>query len=578
MKKVIYILIAVFAMSSCSWIEENPDSLVTDANLGDSKEACDQLVTGVYSKWIYDMFCWGYFPRMLEFDADYISGPDWLFGTFGAGNFQGETDLVDALWKGCYGLIGRANNAERHIAAMKNITDKERNNAIGELRFQKAFAYFLLVRAYGAVPIQPETENFDRNQPRKPVTEVYDYIIAQLESATRLLYKNTDDAYQTGHVNAGSAAGLLAKVYATEAACAMPAGTEVTIRTGAPYTTDASGNKQYAPLQTQTLYKQAVAGYESLDPMQLYQQAADWAEAVVNGTFGSYTLSDYNLLWTKANATASEFLFSIGSVSGDATYKNSVHTQYEGYKTAPGSDYIQSGGWTGCTRHWYDLFDHDDYRITQGVKHRWRVYTQEASNSGFYYPYDEEYTIMATGKDMDGNWVKDPTGIFADGVNYYYSADAQCLAFTTKYEDVTNDAIDNADANWPFLRLADVILIYAEALNELDKPSDALAQLNKVRTRANADRASMGGKRALTTKEARRSAIIEERAKELACEADRRWDLIRWGIYLDAMNAIGGNDDGGVNKNRTERNLLFPIPQQEINTNSNINTNNPGWN
>ncbi|MBR0195626.1 MAG: RagB/SusD family nutrient uptake outer membrane protein [Paludibacteraceae bacterium] len=578
MKKVIYILIAVFAMSSCSWIEENPDTLVTDANIGDSKEACDQLVTGVYSKWIYDMFCWGYFPRMLEFDADYISGPDWLFGTFGAGNFQGETDLVDALWKGCYGLIGRANNAERHIAAMKNITDKEKNNAIGELRFQKAFAYFLLVRAYGAVPIQPETENFDRNQPRKPVTEVYDYIIAQLESATRLLYKNTDDAYQTGHVNAGSAAGLLAKVYATEAACAMPAGTEVTIRTGAPYTSDISGNKQYAPLQTQTLYKQTVAGYESLDPMQLYQQAADWAEAVVNGTFGSYTLSDYNLLWTKANANASEFLFSIGSVSGDATYKNSVHTQYEGYKTAPGSDYIQSGGWTGCTRHWYDLFDHDDYRITQGVKHRWRVYTQEASNSGFYYPYDEEYTIMATGKDMDGNWVKDPTGIFADGVNYYYSADAQCLAFTTKYEDVTNDAIDNADANWPFLRLADVILIYAEALNELDKPSDALAQLNKVRTRANADRASMGGKRALTTKEARRSAIIEERAKELACEADRRWDLIRWGIYLDAMNAIGGNDDGGVNKNRTERNLLFPIPQQEINTNSNINTNNPGWN
>ena len=565
-------------MSSCSWIEENPDSLVTDANIGDSKEACDQLVTGVYSKWIYDMFCWGYFPRMLEFDADYISGPDWLFGTFGAGNFQGETDLVDALWKGCYGLIGRANNAERHIAAMKNITDKERNNAIGELRFQKAFAYFLLVRAYGDVPIQPETESFDRNQPRKPVTEVYDYIIAQLESATRLLYKNTDDAYQTGHVNAGSAAGLLAKVYATEGACAMPAGTEVTIRTGAPYTTDASGNKQYAPLQTRTLYKQAVAGYESLDPMQLYQQAADWAEAVVNGTFGSYTLSDYNLLWTKANANASEFLFSIGSVSGDATYKNSVHTQYEGYKTAPGSDYIQSGGWTGCTRHWYDLFDHDDYRITRGVKHRWRVYTQEASNSGFYYPYDEEYTIMATGRDMDGNWVKAPTGIFADGVNYYYSADAQCLAFTTKYEDVTNDAIDNADANWPFLRLADVILIYAEALNELDKPTDALVQLNKVRTRANAGRASMGGKHALTTKEARRSAIIEERAKELACEADRRWDLIRWGIYLDAMNAIGGIDDGGVNKNRTSRNLLFPIPQQEINTNSNINTNNPGWN
>ena len=565
-------------MSSCSWIEENPQSLVTDTSMGDSPEACDAWVTGTYSKWIYDMFCWGYFPRMLEFDADYISGPDWLFGTFGAGNFQGESDLTDALWKGCYGLINRSINAERHIAAMQNITDAERNNAIGEMRFHRAFAYFLLVRAYGEIPIQPEAETFDRNQPRKPISEVYEYIVQLLESSTRLLYKNTDDTYRAGHVCAGSAAGLLAKVYATMASAAMPEGTQVIVRTGAPYTTDADGNKQYAPLTTRTLSKRAVKGYEAMNATQLWQQAADWAESVIDGTFGSHTLLPYDQLWTKANANASEFLFSIGTVSGDATYKTSVHTQYEGYMTATGSDFIQSGGWTGCTRHWYDLFDHDDYRITLGVRHRWRVYTQRESNSGFYYPKDDEYTIMATGRNLAGDWVKDSEGIFADGVNYYYSTDAQCLAFTTKYEDVTDDAIDNADANWPFLRYADVLLIYAEALNELDRPGDALAQLNLVRERSNADRASMGGKRALATKTQRRSAIIEERAKEFACEADRRWDLIRWGIYLDAMNAIGGTDDGGVIKTRTERNLLFPIPAQEINTNSAINTNNPGWN
>lgn len=566
----------LMAVSSCSWIQEDQSGLVTDTVLGDSEDACDQWVTGVYSKWIYDMFCWGYFPRMLEFDADYISGPDWLFGTFGAGNFQGEPDLTDALWKGCYGLIGRANNAERHIKAMNNISESTKNNAIGELHFQKAFAYFLLVRAYGEVPIQPETETFDRNQPRQTVTKVYDYIIAQLEEATRLLYKNTDAAYRPGHVSAGSAAGLLAKVYATEAAYAMPAGTELIVRTGAPYTLD-NGNKRYAPLQTCSFYKRSVPGYDELDPIQLYQQAADWAEAVLDGTYGHYELLPYDQLWTKANANASEFLFSVNTVSGDATYKISVHTQYEGYLTGPNSDFIQSGGWTGCTRHWYDLFDHDDYRITKGVRHRWRNYTQEESNSGFYYPYDDEYTIMATGRNLNGDWVKAPVAPFNDGVNYYYSTDAQCLAFTTKYEDVTDPSIDQADANWPFLRLADVILIYAEALNELDKPGDALIQLNKVRERSNADRASMGGSKALSTKELRRSAIIEERAKEFACEADRRWDLLRWGIYIDAMNALGGSDDSGVNKNRTERNLLFPLPQQEINTNAAINGNNPGW-
>ena len=64
----------------------------------------------------------------------------------------------------------------------------------------------------------------------------------------------------------------------------------------------------------------------------------------------------------------------------------------------------------------------------------------------------------------------------------------------------------------------------------------------------------------------------------MACEGDRRWDLIRWGIYLDAMNAIGGFDDSGINKNRTERNLLYPIPADEISANDAIKENNPGWN
>lgn len=565
----------LFSMVACSsWIEENPESQVTDEKVGDSAEAAASWVTGTYSKWIYDMFCWGYFPKVLEFDADYISGPDWLFGTFGAGNFQGESDVTDALWKGCYGLIARCNNAERHISAMANITDAVKNNAIGELRFQKALAYFLVVRAYGDCPIQPEEETTEYSQPRQSVQNVYDYIIKNLESAAGLMYKNTDNAWQEGHANAGSAAGLLAKVYATMASAAMPAGTQITVRTGPSYT-GVSENREYAPLQSMVFQKKAVSGYESMDAQSLYSLAAAWAGKVIDGTYGSYELLDYDNLWKKSFATASEFMFSVGSVSGDATYKTSVHSQYEGYMTSPGSDFIQSGGWVGCNRHWYDLFDHDDYRIVKGVKHRWRSYTQEESNTGFYYPNDEEYTILATGRDLDGNWVADPSGIYGDGVSYYYSQDSQCLAFTTKYMDVTNDAIDNADANWPFLRFADVLLCYAEAQNELGNATEALTYLNKVRARSNAVEGTSAD---LDTQQKLRSAIIEERAKELACEADRRWDLLRWGIYLDAMNAFEGTDDSGVLKSRTERCLLFPIPAQELNTNKSINNNNPGWN
>ena len=329
------------------------------------------------------------------------------------------------------------------------------------------------------------------------------------------------------------------------------------------------------PLQDIVLKKTAVVGYTDFNAATLYGKSAEWAKKLIDGEYGTYELLPYDKLWAKESATASEFMFSVGSVSGDAVYKNAVHSQYEGYKTSQGSDFIQSGGWVGCSRHWYDLFDHDDYRITKGVKHRWRAYTQEATNTGFFYPNTEEYTIMATGYDLSGTWVADPSGIYADGVSYYYSMDSQCLAFTTKYMDVTNDAIENADANWPFLRFADVLLIYAEAQNELGNASDAVTYLNKVRERSNAAGATIDG---LSTIEARRSAILEERAKELACEADRRWDLIRWGIYLDAMNAIGGTDDSGVLKSRVSRNLLFPIPAQELNTNKAITSNNPGWN
>lgn len=556
MKKYILAITTLLLCSCNAFLTENPEGLVTENTVEDSPAGAAQLVTGVYSKLIYDTFCWGYFPKVLEMDADYISGPDWLFGALGAGNFQGEADVTDALWKCSYGLIGRANYALLKIRAMHNLSDAERQNAEGELLFLRAWGYFWLVRAYGAVPIQTEQVS-DGQIARSPVDEVYRYIISDLKTASGMLYRNTDNHYQVGHVSAGAAVGLLVKVLATEAASAMPAGTPIQVRTGAPYFKDENNQKHYAPLATYTFYKQAVAGYEALDSKALYTEAVVWGDSLVRGYFGMHTLLAYEDLWRKANCNASEFLFSLQSVNGDSKYKNSVFTMYEGYKTTAGGDLIQSGGWIGCTRHWYDLFEPQDKRITLGVKHRWRYYTQEESHSGFYYPYNGE-----------------PGGFTENGIRYYYSMDNQCLAFTTKYLDVTDDATEYADCNYPLLRLADVLLCYAEALNETGHADKSMTILSQIQTRSGATPAALDR---YPTETLRRSVIIEERAKELACEADRRWDLIRWGIYLDAMNTVG-TDDGGVLKRRSARNLLFPIPAQELNTNKLINENNPGWN
>lgn len=561
-----------WALTSCSsYIEEETDGLATEEKVGDSTDAMNYWVTGTYSKWVYDMFCWGYFPRVLEFDADYISGPDWLFGKFGVGNFQGEADVTDALWKGCYGLIERANNAIRHIDAMENITLAEKNNAIGEMEFHKAMGYFLLVRAYGAVPILPleENANFDYNNERQPVEKVWSEIFELLEDAALKMYNFDNPNYVQGHVSAGSAAGLLVKALATAASYAMPNGTPITVRNGHPYEVTDGAATAYAPLKTYTFTKgasgDAAKGYDNLNAESLYAKAASWGRRLIEeNEFGNYSLVEsFEALWSKSNRYAPEFMFSIYVPSNDPKFKTSIHTQYEGYYTAPGSDFIQSGGWVGCTRHWYALFDSDDDRIVKGVKHRWRSYNQEAWNTGYFYP--EDY------KDLYPE-------MYDDGVDYEFSYDSYHLAYTTKYMDVSDNAIENADTPWPFLRLADVYLMYAEALNETGNTAEAEVWLKKVRERSNATSTT------ITDRDEMRSAIIEERAKELACEADRRWDLIRWGIYLQAMNdgfdaSSGyGSDDGKVLKNRQAKHLLYPIPNQELNINKAITENNPGWN
>lgn len=567
-------------LTSCnSYIEEDTDGVSLADKVGDSKEACDLWVTGVYSKWLYDVFCWGYFPRVLEIDADYITGPNWLYAAFGAGMFQGNgADIADALWKGGYGLIERANTAICYIEAMQNVETAYKNNAIGEMKFQKAFAYFLLVRAYGAIPLLNPGVDMTNN-PRVSVDRVYQEIFTLLEDAARLMYKNTDAAYVKGHVCKGTAVGLLAKAYATAAASAMASGT-LYIRTGQAYVDPSAAEKEYAAPVSKPFAIQCVSGYESMNANALYAKAADWAKKLLETTdYGTHQMvGSFEDLWAMKNRYASEFLFQVYVPNADTKYKTSIHNLYEGTFGTASMEYLIDGGWIGNTYNWYQLFDAKDDRIVVGVKHRWRTEGQMTENYGFYYPENDEYNQKVWNHEFP----------YDDGVNYYVSKDYQCIAFTTKYMDVTDPTTANADCPWPFLRLADVKLIYAEALNETGDANGAMNQLYDVMKRSNPNMTAptvatlqkvfnKNGAYAVDAQTAIRSAIVEERAKEMACEGDRRWDLIRYGVYVDAMNAVG-TDDGGVNKTRSTRNLLFPIPVQELNTNKALGgVNNPGW-
>ena len=185
----------------------------------------------------------------------------------------------------------------------------------------------------------------------------------------------------------------------------------------------------------------------------------------------------------------------------------------------------------------------------------WNLPTQEFMDA--YEPGDlrKDVTVFYTGcPQFDG---KDYLSSYS---STGYNVRKFLVPFSVSKEYNTNPA------NFVVYRYADVLLMEAEALNESGKTKDAEAPLNIVRTRAGLP--SITGK----TQSEMREIIIHERRMELAFEGHRWFDLIRLdkGEYaLKFLRSIGKTN---VNKNR----LLFPIPQEEMDANTEM-TQNPGY-
>ena len=126
---------------------------------------------------------------------------------------------------------------------------------------------------------------------------------------------------------------------------------------------------------------------------------------------------------------------------------------------------------------------------------------------------------------------------------------------------------DNSPLNFPIMRYSEVLLMKAEALNELGQTSLAIVPLNLVRGRAGLAAVTSG-----LSQTAFRDKVLHERRMELAFEGQRWFDLIRVndGQYgLNFLHSIGKT-------NASTKHLLLPIPQIEIDRNPNL-TQNPGY-
>lgn len=134
----------------------------------------------------------------------------------------------------------------------------------------------------------------------------------------------------------------------------------------------------------------------------------------------------------------------------------------------------------------------------------------------------------------------------------------------------TFSANNNVGTDFPVLRYADVLLMYAEALNEesYSANGEAFQYLNAIRGRAGV---ATYDATSLPDQNTFRKAVWNERRLELALECDRWFDLIRTGTAIEAMQVVGLNIEAYQ--------LLYPVPQSEIDliNNTSVFYQNPGY-
>ncbi|MFZ1271517.1 MAG: RagB/SusD family nutrient uptake outer membrane protein [Bacteroidales bacterium] len=175
-------------------------------------------------------------------------------------------------------------------------------------------------------------------------------------------------------------------------------------------------------------------------------------------------------------------------------------------------------------------------------------------------------TIIDLGETLDGIFIigdgTTPDVVVVNGI----VTEVECYNQKVWYPGT--NTITQWGHNRRLIRYADVLLMAAEALNENDKPGDALPLLNEVRERARGGNGSILPDVTVTEKNALRNAILEERRHELALEGHRFWDLVRTGRAAIVLGPLGF---------QTGKHELLPIPQNEIDISQGSLQQNPNW-
>lgn len=547
---VILTLIASLMFTSCEdFLTEEVRGKQNLDTYFQSEDDAKSFITGCYQAitfggwwqintvWLLSEMCSddGWMGNTTQDQSDYLS----LAHYRGTGQSNG---LISNFWQYRYKGILRCNVAIEHIPDAP-ITDKTmKNRLVAEARFLRAYYYFELVRNFGGVPL---VTGFLMPQEIQGITrfsteDVYKFIEDDLKAAAadlplRSEYASTD----MGRTTRGAAQGLLGKVY-------------------------------------------------------LYQEK--WTEAceVLKSVIDSKEyelLANFGDVWNVDTNNSKENLFEVQYMY-DGTYSlGGALTVITGARNGPGDGWSWGQPTANLEQAYIDAGDTERLRwsiIKTGCteiagEDNFDKFIENSKNMANYQTYIDKY-----GWDPDC-YIIDPAQHKSSRIVRKY------FVPYAKRPEVYN--IDKIPLDHCILRYADVLLMYAEACNELGDDATAHTNLNVVRSRVNlADVTSSGN--------ALRKAIRLERRLELAWEQNRLYDIRRWTddngkkVVANLMGADGTfvkyNTDAGTRdlyewENQGEasdkgisfqesRDMVFPIPLYEITMSNGSIIQNPGWN
>lgn len=285
-----------------------------------------------------------------------------------------------------------------------------------------------------------------------------------------------------------------------------------------------------------------------------YMMRNDWGnmqsaalEVIGTGMYDNKT--PYDKIFRESGENSSESVFEIQcTATASLPASNDIGSQYAQVQGVRGSsDWNLGWGWNTPTQLLADAFEPNDPRKDETL-----LYFVKAGENPDNTPANKP-------------WNEKPISQ-ADVVNKYYNKKVYTdPSMRTQY------AKSGFWVNIRIIRYSDVLLMAAEAANELNNPDDAIVYLEQVRSRARGNNSSILPKITTKDKAELRTAIRHERRVELGMEWDRFYDLVRWGVAKQVLNAAGKTK-------YQEKHKYLPLPQAEVDKSNGVLIQNPDYN